>query len=51
MDKPPIPPLNKCAECQKPFSKDEEYWELKREGIIVMNSCVSCWDKHTFARE
>jgi hypothetical protein len=33
---------NKCAECKKEFQKGEEYWELKREGIIVMNSCVPC---------
>lgn len=50
-DQRPIPPLDKCAECHKSFSKGQEYWELKRDGVIVMNSCVPCWDKHTFEKK
>ena len=44
-----IPPvdLNKCSECKKPFSKGQEYWEIKHkhEAKVFMNSCLPCWDK------
>ena len=44
---PPVD-LNKCAECKKPFSKGQEYWELFRKDIkeVSMNSCLPCWDKY-----
>jgi len=28
------PPLDKCVECQKPFSKGQEYWELVNKKLV-----------------
>lgn len=42
---------NKCSDCQTHFKIKQEYWELKREGKVIMNSCVDCWNKHTFSKK
>lgn len=44
--------LNKCGECKKDFQKGEEYWELiNQETKQVWNHCLTCWNKHTFAKK
>ena len=35
--------LSKCADCQKPFSKGQEYHELYRKDISVMCFCLDCY--------
>ena len=44
-NQPPIPPKEICVNCQKLFSKGQEYWELTRKGQFCMNSCVPCWEE------
>ena len=46
-----MPPLDKCAECQKPFSKSQEYWNLQKEGITTMNFCVLCQNKYSLEKK
>ena len=45
------PPLDKCVECQKSFSKGQEYWNLQKEGITTMNVCDFCQKKHTLEKK
>ena len=45
------PPLNKCVECQKPFNKGQEYWNLQKEGTTTMNFCLSCQNKYSLEKK
>lgn len=37
-DNSQMPPfeLGKCCDCQKPFSKGQGYYEIYREGKVIM---------------
>ena len=43
--------LDKCSDCKNSFKSAQEYWELKREGQVIMNSCINCWNKHSFSKK
>ena len=39
--------LTKCCDCQKPFTKGQEYYELYRKDRAVMNFCLDCHKLYT----
>ena len=45
------PPLDKCAECQKSFSKGQEYWNLQKEGTTTANFCFPCQNKYSLEKK
>ena len=43
---------NKCSHCKKQFQLGEENWEqTSKETQEVLNTCLSCHDKHTFTKK
>ena len=39
--------LGKCCDCQKSFSKGQEYYDIYREEKVIMWCCVECYKKYT----
>jgi len=39
--------LSKCADCQKSFTKGQEYHELYRLDKTVMCFCLDCYKLYT----
>lgn len=44
-------PLDKCVECQKSFSKGQEYFNLQKEGKTTANFCISCQNKYSLEKK
>ena len=43
--------LNKCINCQKLFSKGQEYWNLQKEGTTTANFCLPCQNKYSLEKK
>ena len=46
-----LPPLDKCCDCQKSFSKEERHRAIRKESKPVMNFCLDCWAKYSYNEE
>jgi len=43
----PSQEIGKCCDCQKFFTKGQEYYDIYREEKVIMWCCLDCYKKYT----